>query len=112
MIGNCESVIVAAAWVAAVLIIWLQTTAVEEYFKFLPIVKQYHQYKQTRIGTTFIRFLQTDHNCFLVRLITCAFCLGAILSGVCAIWIPVAYIAGVYVIALLIYQGIVGKLSK
>lgn len=107
------NVITAIFWVAASLFVVFKTTAVYEYFKFLPLpekitkIKEYEEERKRDFTLSYKMFWMTSHDSFFIRLVTCPYCLSAWLSlGVSAVfscfkWLPAVYLGG-----LSIYFGV------
>jgi hypothetical protein len=97
------------------LLVWFKTNAFIEYFKSFPFLnKVIHQYEKSTIAglnTDFINFLRLNYNCFLVRLITCPFCLNFWLSIITSFFVGYKFFALIYVSSL-VYYKIVNILSK
>ena len=91
--------------VTSILFIWLNTTAFQEYFSRTSIVGEFKDKREKDVTLTFIKFLQRDYDCYFVRLITCPYCLGAVLSILFgAITTSVISIPIFYVGSLLLYK--------
>jgi hypothetical protein len=96
----------AISWTAGVLYILFQTTAVYEYLKIMPLpekikkMKEYQTERQYNYSLSYRFFYTTNYNSFLIRLLTCPYCLGAWLSigfswvFSCIEWFPVVYLSG------------------
>jgi hypothetical protein len=100
------SILKALAWVGASLYVLFQTNAVYEYLNVLPLpekikkMKEYQKERQFDYSLSYRFFYTTNYNSFLIRLLTCPYCLGAWLSigfsviFSCLEWVPIVYLGG------------------
>jgi hypothetical protein len=98
-----------------VLLIWFKTHAFIEYFKYIPltnkIIKSYQESIKAGLNIDFINFLSLNYDCFLVRLLTCPFCLNFWISIVTSFFVGYKFFALIY-ISSMIYYKIVNILSN
>lgn len=100
------SILKALSWVGASLYLLFQTNMVYEYLNVLPLpekikkMKEYQKERQFDYSMSYRFFYTTNYNSFLIRLLTCPYCLGAWLSigfstiFSCIEWVPVVYLGG------------------
>ena len=93
-------------WIAASLFILFNTTAVYEYFKFLPLpekitkIKEYENERKYDFSLSYKMFWLTNYDSFFIRLVTCPYCLSGWLSlgfsvnFSCLTWLPIVYFGG------------------
>lgn len=96
---------------SVILIVWFQTNAFVEYFSFLSIVKKYHTAQNAGLNTLFINFLAINYNSFLIRLITCPYCLNFWMSLIFSLFIGWKFFGFLYILSMLYYK-IILVLSK
>lgn len=71
------------------LIIWFNTEAFVEYFRYIPIlnkkfyIKMYLATKDKMIDLKYLDFIVMEKNCFFTRLISCPLCLNTWLNIFC-----------------------------
>ena len=98
-----------------VLIIWFNTNAFVEYSKYLPffnkLIKSYDQSSKTGLNVNFVNFLALNYDCFLVRLISCPFCLNFWISIFTSFFVGYEFFSFIYVSSM-IYFKILNVLSK
>jgi len=104
-------IILYSSFISTFLLIWFQTNVVFEYFRFLPFFKsicnKYKKSLEAGIGTNFINFIALNYNSFLVRLITCPYCITFWLClPVCCIfnW---KYFGLIYILSMLYFKLVV-----
>lgn len=100
------NVLAAIGWVAGALYVFFKTTAVYEYLKLLPLpeqitkMKEYEAERRHNFTMSYKEFFTTNYDTFLIRLLTCPYCLSAWLSLIfcgifsCFAWLPVVYLGG------------------
>ena len=112
------NVLAAIGWVAGSLYVFFKTTAVYEYLKLLPLpekitkMKEYEAERRHNFTMSYKEFFTTNYDTFLIRLLTCPYCLSAWLSLIfcgifsCFMWLPVVYLVGLasYFFISLLYQ--------
>lgn len=91
-----------------ILLIWFNTSAFEEYFKYIPYdffkIKAYQKAKVNDITLDYIHYLMYNHNCFFVKLITCPICLNVWLSIItCILMLGLIYVPIIFTISLFVY---------
>ena len=101
--------------IAGVLVVWFKTEALQEYstlfrvdnFFFVPL---FEKTKRKNPMLTYIDYINLNHDCFFVRLISCPFCLAFWLSCFASLfWFSFLELPIYYIGSLLIY-GLVSKL--
>lgn len=98
------AIVVYAATVITLLVLWFKTEAVVEYFYMLPTVKKYLLDRDSNPELTFISYLSITYNSFFTRLIACHYCLCVWLTLPLIFLAPVYYFPIVYVASLVIYK--------
>jgi hypothetical protein len=97
------------------LLIWFKTHAFIEYFKYFPttskIIKSYKDSIKAGINMDFINFLSLNYDSFLIRLLTCPFCLNFWISIVTSFFVGYEFFALIYTSSM-IYYKIVNILTK
>ena len=73
--------IIGSCIIALTLLIWFRSDAYIEYCKlfrlnWLSFYKDFLEKKKEDISLEYLHYLRRDHDCFLVRLITCPICLS------------------------------------
>jgi len=100
------------------LFLWFNTTAFYEYFKILGGASFFEDYEKTPPNITYPEYLflnrekitKNKGGVFLIKLITCVFCLNFWTTLVlCTLLLSVYFIPGVYINTLFIY-GVLKKL--
>jgi len=90
------------------LLIWFQTSAFIEYFRYIPftdkIIKSYQESIKAGLNMGFINFLSLNYDCFLVRLITCPFCLNFWISIVTSFFVGYKFFALIYTSSMIYYK--------
>jgi len=98
-----------------VLLVWFQTNAFIEYFGKFPfiskVVDNFNKMNQAGLSTSFTSFLALNYNSFIIRLITCPYCLNFWMTLVTSFFVGYKFFALIYVISLIYYMLIL-KLNK
>ena len=90
-------------WVGFLLYILFETSAVFEYSRFLPeFLTKRKEYLTQGLphGVSYAMYMQTQHDSFIVRMLSCPVCIGVWMSAVCAVLstspiaIPAIYLGG------------------
>jgi len=93
-------------WIAFVLYLLFETSAVYEYTRFLPNFltkrKEYEKFAMISYG----EFMRTSYDSFAMRMLTCPICIGVWLSAACAVFVqqPIL-IPSIYLCSQLVYRG-------
>ena len=97
------------------LLIWFQSNAFAEYFKYFPIIRNiissYNLSIKSGLNTTFVNFLALNYDCFFVRLVTCLFCVNFWASIVTSYFVGYRFFALIYVSSV-IYYKLINILTK
>jgi hypothetical protein len=98
-----------------VLLIWFKTNAFIEYFRNIPyfnkIISSYENSLKSGLDANFINFLSLNYDSFLIRLLTCPFCLNFWVSIITSFFVGYKFFALIY-ISSMIYYKIVNILTK
>jgi len=102
-------------FITAFLIVWFKTNVIVEYLFFLPIIskyiKEYKKASKIQNHGTFINFLSLNYNSFIVRLISCQFCITAWLALISLFWINIKFLGFIYIFALFLYNIMIYLIS-
>ena len=102
------AIIVGSSIIALALLIWFRTDAWLEYTRlfrlnWLSRYKEFDAKYKEDVSLTYLHFLRRDHNCFLVRLITCPICLAVWLGIIPLIFTSVIFVPACIIGGLLLF---------
>jgi len=98
-----------------ILLIWFKTNAFIEYSRNFPylnkIISSYNNSLKSGLDMNFINFLSLNYDSFVVRLLTCPFCLNFWISIITSFFVGYKFFALIYTSSM-IYYKIVNILTK